>query len=163
MARIIGAKAHQNRLRRMHGPTAIKKVGAALFAAGHLIQVEAQASITRGAVSGKGHVASKPGEPPKQDTGVLANNIETNQVGRLKVEVSSNAPYAVPLERGSEREAGVGFRSFSSESKKQGPIRTEYGDSKTEARPYMAPAAAKKKREAVQLVRRAVDSVVRGG
>jgi len=136
MARVIGAKAHAARLRRIRGPGMVRKVGSALFAAGQMIQVEAQTSITAGAVSGKSHVPSQPGEPPNQDTGVLANNIETTLEAPLLVHVSSNAPYAAEL---------------------------EFGTSKMAERPYMRPAVAKKRREAVQLVRRAVDSVVRGG
>jgi hypothetical protein len=112
-----------------------REVGKALFAAGNLIQVEAQISITAGAVSGKGHVASLPGEPPNQDTGLLGNNIETVQVEPLLVEVSSNAPYSAPLEFGSSRMA---------------------------ARPFMAPARDVKREEATQLVRNAVARAVRG-
>ena len=160
MARVIGNREHSARLKRMAGPETVRKVGAALFAGGQMIQVEAQRSITEGSVSGKGHVPSLPGEPPNQDTGVLANNIETASVGPLKVEVSSNAPYAAALEKGSKRKAGVGARSFSAESGKFGPIRVEFGDSKTAARPYMTPAMNKKRKEVVQLVRRAVSEAV---
>ncbi|WP_260923415.1 HK97-gp10 family putative phage morphogenesis protein [Novosphingobium sp. 9] len=50
------------------------------------------------------------------------------------VEVSSNAPYAAPL---------------------------EFGTSKMAARPYMEPAKNAKRKAVTQLVRKAVDSVVR--
>lgn len=132
MARVLGAKAHAARIRGLAGAEMIRRVGSALFAGGQAIQVEAQISITNGAVSGKGHVPSRPGEPPNQDTGVLANNIETVLVAPLRVEVSSNAPYAAAL---------------------------EYGTSKMAERPYMRPAVAKKRKEVVDLVRRAVRSV----
>lgn len=135
MARVIGARAHAARLRKMQGPEVIRRVGAALFAAGNLIQVEAQLSISRGAVSGAGHVPSAPGEPPNYDSGVLANNIETVQTGPLSVEVSSNAPYGAAL---------------------------EFGTSKMSERPYMRPAVAAKRKEAVQLVRKAVDAAIQG-
>lgn len=95
-------------------------VGPALFAGGEAIQVEAQNSITRGSVSGKNHVPSAPGEPPNNDTGVLANNIETVQVEPLRVQVSSNAPYSAAL---------------------------EWGTSKMEARPFMRPARDAKRAE----------------
>ncbi|WP_066282856.1 HK97-gp10 family putative phage morphogenesis protein, partial [Blastomonas sp. CCH1-A6] len=98
------------------------------------IQVEAQLSITQGAVSGKNHVPSKPGEPPNQDTGRLGDNIETVQKGPLLVEVSSNAPYSIPL---------------------------EFGTSKMAARPFMRPARDKKRAEVVALVERAVSQAVR--
>lgn len=115
MARIRGAKEHAARLRRLVGPEAQRRIGEALFVAGQNIQVEAQISITRGSISGKNHVPSLPGQPPNNDTAVLANNIETVQTGPLRVQVSSNAPYAAAL---------------------------EYGTSKMAARPYMAPAVA---------------------
>lgn len=118
----------------MTGPEMIRTVGAALFAGGQGIQVEAQISITTGAVSGKNHVPSKPGEPPNQDTGVLSNNIETVQVAPLRVEVSSNAPYAADL---------------------------EFGTSKMAERPYMRPAVAKRRKEVTFGVRDAVNHVIR--
>jgi HK97 gp10 family phage protein len=129
MARIIGGKALSDRLKRMTGPELQRHVGQALFAAGQQIQVEAQLSITRGAVSGKNHVPSKPGDPPNQDTGVLGNNIETVQISPLRVEVSSNAPYATAL---------------------------EYGTSKMAPRPYMKPAAQKVRPKVTELVAIAV-------
>lgn len=128
-----GSKAHLARLRKLTRDTE-RFVGQALFAGGNRIQVEAQLSITQGAVSGKNHVPSKPGEPPNQDTGRLADNIETVQKGPLLVEVSSNAPYSAPL---------------------------EFGTSKMAARPFMRPARDKKRREVVDLVQRAVSEAVR--
>lgn len=133
MARVTGAKAHAARLKRIQGEEMVREVGKALFVAGNMIEVEAEISITTGAVSGKGHVPSKPGEPPNADTHELDRNIETVQVAPLKVEVSSNAPHAVDL---------------------------EVGTSKMAARPSMRPAAQKKRAEAVELVRRAVKKVV---
>lgn len=130
MSRIKGVKAHTNRLKKLSGERMIRAVGAALFAGGEMIQTEAQISITTGAVSGKMHVASKPGEAPNNDTGVLANNIETVQKAPLVVEVSSNAPYASDLENGT---------------------------SEMEARPSMGPARDKKKAEVIALVNKAVD------
>jgi HK97 gp10 family phage protein len=133
MARIRGSREHSRRLQRMQGAGPERLIGQALFVGGEMIQVEAQLSITRGAVSGKAHVPSKPGEPPKADTHRLADNIETVQVVPLKVEVSSNAPYSVPL---------------------------EYGTSKMAARPFMKPATEKKRAEVVNLVRGAIRKVV---
>lgn len=133
MARVTGTKAHAARLRKLSGPEMIRRVGTALFAGGQLIEVEAQISITNGAVSGKNHVPSSPGEPPNQDLGVLANNIETVQTAPLRAEVSSNAPYAAAL---------------------------EFGTSKMAERPYMRPATAKKRKEVTVLVRRAVSEAI---
>jgi len=136
MAKITGAKAFSARLKRLTSPEAQRQIGAALFAGGEEIQIEAQISITNGAVSGKGHVPSRPGEPPNADTHRLADNIETVQVSPLRVEVSSNAPYAAAL---------------------------ELGTSKMADRPYMRPAVAKKRKEVTALVRRAVNKIARGG
>jgi len=130
-----GGKAHITRLRKLSGEAMVREVGKALFAAGELIQVEAQISITSGAVSGKKHTPSAPGEAPNNDSGVLVNNIETKQVAPLIVEVSSNAPYAAPL---------------------------EFGSSKMAARPYIGPARDTKRKEVAQLVRKAVERAVKG-
>lgn len=112
----------------------LEAVTPAMFVAGNRIAVEAQISITDGAVSGENHVPSFPGQPPNNDTGVLANNIETVQIDPLTVEVSSNAPYSEEL---------------------------EFGSSRVAARPFMAPAARKKAPEARNIVRRAVLAAVR--
>lgn len=135
MARVTGAKAHSARLRRLSGPDMTRRVGAALYAGGNMIETEAALSITNGAVSGKNHVPSLPGQPPNADTHVLDRNIETTLEAPLVVHVSSNAPYAAAL---------------------------EYGTSKMAERPYMRPAVAKKRKEVVALVRRAVSEVARG-
>lgn len=111
-----------------------RDVGRALFVGGNRIQVAAQISITEGAVSGKEHVPSTAPKPPNQDTGVLANGIETVQREPLLVEVSSNAPYSAPLELGTSRMA---------------------------ARPFMAPARDAKRKEVRELVAEAVRRAVR--
>lgn len=129
MVKITGGKAVSDRLKRMSGPELAKHVGQALFVAGQNIEIEAELSITRGSVSGKGHVPSKPGEPPNRDTGTLDNNIETVQISPLKVEVSSNAPYSAAL---------------------------EFGTSKMAARPFMRPAVEKARPKVLELVQLAV-------
>lgn len=116
MAKIAGAAQHTARLRKGITSGGLDFVSTALFEMGNRVQVDAQNSITEGAVSGAGHVPSAPGDAPNNDSGVLANNIETVQVEPLKVVVSSNAPYAAPL---------------------------EFGTSRMSPRPYMAPALAK--------------------
>ena len=134
MGRITGGDRHLARLRAMSGPAKIGHVTQALFVAGNEIEVEAELSITAGAVSGAGHVASRPGEPPNADTHALDRQIETVVMGPLRVNVESSAPHAVPL---------------------------EVGTSKMEARPYMLPAARKKRRRVVALVRAAINRVNR--
>ena len=115
-------------------------MGPALFAAGELVATTAQTSITRGAVSGKNHVPSAPGEPPNNDTGVLANNIEVTQPKPLLVKITSKAPYSAAL---------------------------EFGSSKMEARPFMRPARDQTRKDVVALVDRGfaqfVKSTKQGG
>ncbi|MBB5709345.1 HK97 gp10 family phage protein [Sphingomonas xinjiangensis] len=105
-------------------------VGKALFVAGESIAVEAQLSITRGAVSGKGHTPSSPGEAPNNDTGRLAGQIEVLQKSDKLVVVTSEAPHSTPL---------------------------EFGTSRMAARPFMRPARDKMAPEAQRLVADAVD------
>lgn len=131
---ITGLKAHTNRLKKLSSQMVVKEVGKALFIAGERIQVDAQISITAGSVSGKQHVPSKPGEPPSNDTGVLANNISTVSVAPLIVEVSSRAPYASAL---------------------------EFGTSKMAARPYMKPARDKNVKFVQQVVQKAVNNAIK--
>jgi hypothetical protein len=130
--KISGLDAHLKRLRRLQGGDVDRVIGQALFVGGNRIQVAAQLSITTGSVSGKNHMPSLPGQAPNQDTGVLGNNIETIQKEPLLVEVSSNAPYAAPL---------------------------ELGTSKMAARPYMGPARDAKRKEVADLVAKALERV----
>lgn len=134
MPRITGAGAVTVRLNRIAGEETIRKVGAALFAGGEEIRAEAVHMITEGSISGAGHIASLPFEPPNNDTGTLISHIETTQVAPLKVEVSSNADHAVPLEAGS---------------------------SKMRPRPYMGPATNRKRKAVVEGVRAAVNSAIK--
>lgn len=129
-----GARAHIRRLNALASAAAERDIGKALFAGGELIQTHAQRSITAGAVSGKGHVPSRPGEPPNQDTGVLANSIETTQPSTLRVLVTSNAGYSAAL---------------------------EFGTSKMAARPFMRPARDAKRKEVKTLVEQAMARAVK--
>lgn len=129
---IRGAKAHVARLKRLTGGEMEREVGKALFAGADRIRVAAQISITTGAVSGSKHVASSPGEAPNQDTGVLGNNIEAILKEPLIAEVSSNAPYSAPL---------------------------EFGSSRMEPRPFMAPARDRERQAVEDLVVAAVKRV----
>jgi HK97 gp10 family phage protein len=117
------------------GANGTRNVGKALFRAAEYLAVEAQNSITAGSQSGKGHVASLPGEPPNNDTSVLANNIEAVQVSNEKSVVSSDAPYAAAL---------------------------EFGTSKMAARPYMKPALERTKPILREYVARAVAAGKKG-
>lgn len=134
MAKIYGAGKVTARLQNA-SQKSVTLVGQALFAGGDMIRAEAAHLITQGAVSGKYHVPSAPGEPPNEDTGVLRTHIETTQPAPLRVEVSSNAPYAVAL---------------------------EFGTSKMAPRPYMGPALRAKKKEVTALIKTAVDKAMKG-
>lgn len=136
MPRIAGAAEHIARLKRPLSPQGADLLAASLFEMGQHVQTDAQTSITEGAVSGAGHVPSRPGEPPNNDTGVLANNIETNQITKLKVEVSSNAPYAAAL---------------------------EFGTSRIAPRPYMAPALQKNKERITKRLAQTINIINRRG
>lgn len=132
---IRGTKEHSRRLARMRGKGAERFIGQALFTAGEKITVEAQISMTTGSQSGKNHVASLPGQPPRADTHRLADNIETVQPSPLHVEVSSNAPYSAAL---------------------------EFGTSKMAERPFMRPAVAKLRKEVSELIAKAINHVSQG-
>jgi hypothetical protein len=119
----------------MKGPRAVEAVTRALYGGAQDVQIAAQLSITRGATSGKNHVPSTAPNPPNNDTGVLANNIEAAVVGPLKAETSSNAPYALAQEFGSERR-------------------------NLPERPYMRPAAKQARPRVVKRVVRAINKVL---
>lgn len=114
---LIGAKKHVDRLRRLASPEATRIAGAIAYEGADTIRAEAFRMVSAGSVSGKNHVASKPGDPPNRDTGVLQANFETLQTGPLKAEFRSTAPYARAL---------------------------EFGTSKMAARPHIRPARDKK-------------------
>lgn len=170
MVKITGQKAHKARLKRIRGAAMRAEVGKAIYAAADYLSTEAALSITNGAVSGKNHVASDPGDPPNADTHLLDRSIHTENESQLMALSVADAPYAAALEGGSERKAGKAARSFASNitdygpsRAKQGPVKMEFGDSKTEARPFMQPAASKTRPKAQRLVQEAVKRVVRGG
>lgn len=111
-----------------------RNVSRALYTAGEYVADAAKDSIIRGSVTGKGHVASKPGEPPNANYRTLDGNIEAVQVGPFKVEVSSNAPYSIHL---------------------------EYGTSRMAARPFMGPAIAQSREQVENIINSAVSEAVK--
>lgn len=134
MPRITGTQGVAIRLSRITDENMVRKVGQALFAGGELIRAEAFHMISEGSVSGKGHIASLPGEAPNRDSGVLQAHIEAVQTGPLSAEVSSNAPYASAL---------------------------EFGTSKMAERPYMRPATQRKRKDVVAGVRASVSQAIK--
>lgn len=133
--KIKGADSHIKRLKRLSGAAMTREVGKAIYAAADMHAVDAALSITTGAVSGKNHVASAPGNPPSADTHQLDRSIHAEKTGQLTAKSVADAPYAVDLEKGT---------------------------SKVAERPFMRPAAQRVKPKAVELVREAVKRVVKG-
>lgn len=114
-----------------------RQLSTAVYAVADNVKVDAQISITNGSVSGKGHVPSAPGQPPNNDTGMLADGIQVQQQpGSLEARVVSTAPYAAAL---------------------------ELGTSKMAERPYMRPAAKQNQQSGKAKMRVAVDFVLKGG
>lgn len=127
--KIVGANKHQSRLKNL-SKSVPDEVYKALLASGTLIQTVAQKSIVQGAVSGPGHVPSKPGEPPNRDTGELDLNIKTyGDKSKLRVQVIAQAPHSADV---------------------------EYGHDNVIERPYMRPAVIKTGPERQRLVRQKV-------
>lgn len=116
-----GIRIHRNRLQRMRR---IKTESlAALYEAGEVIRADAAESIKKGAISGSGHVPSRPGQPPNADTHQLDMSIDVQIApSRKSVNVVSRAPYAA-------------FQ--------------EFGTSKMAARPYLRPALQRNKNRVV--------------
>lgn len=101
-----------------------------------LIATEAKESIIEGGIPSPNHVVSQPGQPPNADTHALDESIfvEKNIV-KLSAKVVASDEAAIPL---------------------------EFGTSKMEERPFMRPAAQKKRPEARKLITGAVNRVNRG-
>lgn len=135
MVTVSGAQRHKTRLSKITAPASRSLIDRALYVAGQKIEIDAEISITSGSISGAGHIPSRPGEPPNADTRLLDTNINTVVVGPGRVNVEAVAPYAAYL---------------------------EFGTSRMAARPFMEPAARKNRKEAVELIRRAVQKTTEG-
>ncbi|WP_288338483.1 HK97 gp10 family phage protein [uncultured Sphingomonas sp.] len=90
------------------------EVGRAVLQGARLVEDRAKGLIFEGSVSGKGHVASRPGEAPNNNLGDLVRGISHDQTGATSAVVISQSQAALSLEVGTSRMA---------------------------ARPYMGPAA----------------------
>lgn len=133
MAISDGARIHRNRLRRLAN---IKTESLReLYAAAEVVREDAKQSIRAGAVSGPGHIPSRPGEPPNADTHELDLSLDSilNE-GRRSVSVVSRAPYAAFL---------------------------EFGTSRMAARPYLRPALLRNRNRVVLGQVRAINNVIR--
>jgi len=135
MAKFKGADDHLKRLRRMPAETR-KEASKLVYALADMHATEAALSITNGAVSGANHVPSRPGEPPNADTHFLDRSIHVEKTGPLKAQSVADAPYAVPLEFGTER---------------------------AQARPFMGPAANLVRKSVDRLAKVGIRVITRGG
>ncbi|TSD85620.1 HK97 gp10 family phage protein [Mycobacterium sp. KBS0706] len=127
MTRVTGVDQHLRRLAQ-RAKAVRQEVGKAVVIAAELVAAEAVASITADWISGPDHVPSDPGEPPNADTGRLHGAIAVVRRAELSADVVSAAPYAD----------------------------LEFGTARAAARPYLRPATAKKRRDAVALIVQAV-------
>lgn len=134
MVKIFGLAVHRATLAKLRSPKMRNEVGRAIFAAADIVTTTARKSIVKGAIQGKKHVPSRPGQPPKRDTAQLDSSIVTRKTGPLSAESRSEAPYSAHLEKGTSRMA---------------------------ARPFMKPAAQASRQKALDLVAAAVTRVSR--
>lgn len=100
-----GRDKWNKRLSRLRGAEVVAMAGRVVYVGADMVRSHAFKEISRGSISGAGHVASAPGEYPNRDTGDLQGGLEIAQTGPLEAEVSSNAPHAVPLEFGTSKMA----------------------------------------------------------
>lgn len=140
MPRIRGVEAHLARLKALTGASTKRELGAVLLEGGGTIATEAKNSISAGGGFGANHVVSRPGEPPNEEFGELndPSNIYARVIGRpedMHVQAVADAPHAVPLEGGT---------------------------SKMAARPFMAPAAAKTRKQITTRVIRQLNRIIAG-
>ena len=170
MVKITGDQRHITRLKGKFSPRKLALIDAKLYEAGQEVQIAAQISITAGAVSGANHKPSKPGTPPNNDTGVLANSIEVNSVGPGKVEVSANAPYAAIQEFGGTINHPGGTPYFVIDGKAifvsnanadavlgRNVARTKPHTIVLKERPYMRPALQAKRARISELIKEAIN------
>lgn len=143
MGRVHGDKKHLERLRRLRSSRVIARIGQAIFAGAVDVQARARFLISEGAVSGKNHVASEPGEAPNYDTGHLSGNIEAVRTGPVSAQCESRAEYALALEKGAVIDHPNG------------------GQITIEARPYMGPAVKDTRKRIIERVHNVVEAEIR--
>lgn len=133
-ANFQGAEKHFRRLQGMRG-RARREAERLVYRLADEHVVEAAFLITEGSVSGDGHVASLPGEPPNADTGTLDRSGHVRGAGPLKADSVFDAPYAAKL---------------------------EFGDETVIERPFMGPAAKTIRKRVERLAAEAVRRIVGG-
>lgn len=116
---------HLQRLLRMNPAQIMPAFGEELEAGAQAIIEDAVASILEGAISGAGHIPSKPGEAPNADSGDLHKSIHVGDLVETPGEV---------------RTAAIADSDHAW---------IERGGSNIEPRPYMEPAAERQRRDIV--------------
>lgn len=141
---ILGGDAarFEARLARLTGPQLPASVGKALVEGAEVIRADAVASLDDGAILGKGHVASAPGEPPNSDTRKLA---ESGTVLELTEE---SGVIATGVQFGDDEVIYAGWQ--------------EFGNSRLAERPYLRPAVARGRQGVLNGVRDAVNKTISG-
>lgn len=134
MAKFTGDNRWREKMKNLSGPALHHETRRFLYAAADMIRADAKQSITKGAVSGKGHIPSRPGQPPNADTHHLDTNIITQVVDDTHAEIISTAAYSAFL---------------------------EYGTSRMAERPFMRPAAQRNAKKVADMLGHAVGLAVR--
>lgn len=130
---------HLARLQRLISPLAEEVIGEELGVAATIIAEDAAHSIRDGAISGPGHIASLPGEPPNADTHDLDASIHTGeaiQIGDVvKAFVIADSDHAQDM---------------------------EFGNSRVAERPYLRPATERHRTEAAKRIALGLNRVGNG-
>lgn len=119
MTRVKGASEHLSRIRGITDPRTGRNIGKAVYWGADQIRVEARRLVTEGSVSGKNHVPSLPGEPPKSDTLTLANGMIARQTGPISAQYASTAPYSAYLQWGTSKMAARPYADVAARNKQK--------------------------------------------
>lgn len=129
---------HAARLLKAAPRQVIPAIGKELHDSAEIIAKDARVSVIDGGISGSGHIASLPGQPPNADTHDLDQSIhatETVEVdGYVKASVVADSDHALYM---------------------------ELGTSKIEERPFIRPAMARHRRTTVKSIAIAYNRQVR--
>jgi len=115
---VIGVNKHNVRLKRLTSAAATTRIGKVVYVAADKVRVEARRLIADGAIQGKGHQPSAPGEAPNWEFGDLANGITTRKVGPMQAHTASEAAHSDPLENGTSKMAARPFMRPSTQNKR---------------------------------------------
>lgn len=141
---ILGGDADrfEARLARLTGPQLAASVGKALVEGAEVIRADAVASLDDGAILGKGHIPSPPGEPPNSDSRKLAESATVLEL------TEESGLLATGVQFGNDEVIYAGWQ--------------EFGNSKLPERPYLRPAVERGRQGVLNGVRDAVNKVIGG-